>query len=268
MRTNHHWEDFMFDLAVMRLGTALLLASALPAFAAPPAADDTPVYEMRIYTCQPGKLAALEHRFREHTLRIFARHGMENVAYWVPVDGPRAGTTLMYLLRHASRAAAAESWQAFRNDPEWQQVAARSREEHGQILARGPESTYLAPTDYSPQPGPARQDRLYELRIYTAAPGKLDALHDRFRQHTDAILRKHGMRPVGYFRPLDEPESQNVMIYILEHQDAEAAAQAWRAFGQDPQWQDARDASEADGRLLAERPERTYLRATDYSPRN
>ena len=228
---------------------------------------DGPVYELRVYTCEPGKLAALNERFRDHTMKIFARHGIENVAYWVPTQGPESETTLIYLLRHKSREAAATSWADFRNDPEWKQVAAASQEKYGKILAKAPESTYLIPTDYSPEIEVIKGDCLYELRTYTAAEGKLDALHERFRKQTDKLFAKHGMPALAYWKPMDEPKSKNVLIYVLEHQDLDAAQASWAAFMQDPDWQAARRASEVDGRLTAQRPERVYMRLTDYSPK-
>lgn len=228
--------------------------------------DNGPVYELRIYICEPGKLDALNARFRDHTMKIFARHGIESVGYWTPTEGDAAKTTLIYLLRHKSRDAATKSWTAFRNDPEWKKVAQASREAHGKILAKSPDSTFLALTDYSPTSITVKKDALYELRVYTAAEGKLEALHDRFRKFTDPLFTELGLPCIAYFRPLDEPKSKNVLIYILEHKDRESADRAWQKFMQDPRWQAARTKTEADGRLTAQRPERTYMKPTDYSP--
>ena len=247
--------------------TALTLALTIAAQPTPAAEiADGPVYELRIYTCEPGKLEALNQRFREHTMTIFARHGIENVGYWIPTEGPEARTTLIYLLRHKSREAAKASWAAFRNDPEWKKLAAASREAHGKMLAKAPESTYLAPTDYSPKTTEVKKGSLCELRIYTAAEGKLDALHDRFRQHTDTLFTELDMPCIGYFKPMDEPKSQNVMLYILEHKDRASADASWKKFMADRRWQAARAKTEADGRLTAKRPDRGYMKPTDYSP--
>lgn len=106
------------------------------------------VFEIRTYTSPPGKLDALHRRFREHTMRIFERHGMTNVAYWTPQDPKLAETTLIYVLAHKSRAAAEASWQAFGDDPEWQRVRAES-EANGPIVSKV-ESVFLDATDYSP----------------------------------------------------------------------------------------------------------------------
>lgn len=107
--------------------------------------------------------------------------------------------------------------------------------------------------------------KVYELRIYTATPGNLDNLHARFRDHTTRIFGKHGMKVVGYWAPTAEEERDSKMIYILEHVSQEAADASWRAFGQDPEWQEVAAASNANGQILGG-VERHYMTATDYSP--
>jgi hypothetical protein len=105
------------------------------------------VYEMRTYTAAEGKLDAVNARFRDHTRRIFERHNMKSVGYWTPLEGPTAGTTLVYILEHPSREEARQNWVAFNADPEWQKVRAES-EKDGRIVAKA-ESVFLVPTDYS-----------------------------------------------------------------------------------------------------------------------
>lgn len=226
--------------------------------------DDRGVYELRVYTCEEGRLPALHQRFSDHTMKLFEKHGMQNVAYFTPTDEPESETTLIYLLWHESREAAAQSWDAFRNDDEWKQVLAES-EKDGKILARSPESTFLVATDYSPEVEPVTDEFVYELRIYTAAEGKLAALHDRFRDHTLDLFEKHGMSNVGYFNPEDEPESNTQLVYIIAHKNRDAAAASWKAFIEDPDWKRAAAASRVDGRLVAE-IESTYMQPTDYTP--
>lgn len=252
----------------MRLAITVCMwgALVLGMTGAAPGAEGT-VYELRVYTCEPGKLEALNARFREHTLRLFEKHGMKNVAYWVPTEGEGAGLKLYYILEHQSREQAQASWEAFRADPEWQQVAAQSQQAHGRILAKPPEATYLTATDYSPAVAPVDVDGAYELRIYVSHPGKLTALNARFREHTLKLFEKHGMQNVAYWTPLDAPGSETTLIYIVRHQSRDAARESWRAFGGDPDWQAARTASERDGPLLAERPQAIFLQTTDYSPR-
>jgi hypothetical protein len=106
------------------------------------------VFELRTYTAPEGKLPNLLARFRDHTLRIFENHGMTNVGYWVPQDSPAADNTLVYIISHDSRDAAAASWAAFREDPEWQRVAEESQVD-GRIVEKV-ESLFLEATDFSP----------------------------------------------------------------------------------------------------------------------
>jgi hypothetical protein len=106
------------------------------------------VYELRTYTCNEGKLEALKTRFRDHTIRIFNKHGMESIGYWIPQDPEKSKTTLIYILAHPSREAAAKNWKEFASDPEWRKVAAES-EANGKILAKSPESVFMDPADFS-----------------------------------------------------------------------------------------------------------------------
>ena len=109
----------------------------------------TSVYELRVYHTFEGKLDDLLRRFREHTMRLFERHGIRNVAYWTPVDEPLKDRTLFYILAHASREGATANWNAFREDPEWQAVQ-KTSEANGKLVERV-ESTFLSLTDFSPQ---------------------------------------------------------------------------------------------------------------------
>ena len=106
------------------------------------------VFELRTYTAPEGKLPNLNARFRDHTMRIFEKHGMKSVGYWVPQDAPTKDNTLIYIISHESRDAAKKNWAAFGADPEWQKVAKESQMD-GKIVA-GITSVYMDPTDYSP----------------------------------------------------------------------------------------------------------------------
>ena len=226
-------------------------------------ADDG-VYELRVYTCEPGKLEALNSRFENHTMRLFEKHGMKNIAYWTPTD--ESDNRLIYIIRHESRDAAKKSWDAFRNDSEWKEVAKASREAHGKILAKGPESTYMSVTDYSPEVGHAAAGKLYEIRTYITNEGKLDNLNARFRDHTMKIFARHGLKSFAYWTPTDGEKASNTLIYVLEYENRDAAKAGWKGFGGDPEWKAARTASEKDGKILAERPQSTYMAPTSYSP--
>ncbi len=116
-------------------------------------AEDKPVpaprvYELRTYTTLEGRLDALHARFRDHTTKLFEKHGMKNHEYWTPTDPERAKNTLIYVVSHDSMEAAKKSWEAFRNDPEWAKVRDAS-EADGKIVSKV-ESVYMTLTDYSP----------------------------------------------------------------------------------------------------------------------
>lgn len=106
------------------------------------------VYELRTYTTHPGKLDALHARFRNHTIKLFEKHGMTNLMYWVPQDEPRKSNTLIYVVEHKSRQAAEASWKAFREDPAWIKVKGES-EAPGPIVQKV-ESVFMDLAPYSP----------------------------------------------------------------------------------------------------------------------
>jgi hypothetical protein len=108
------------------------------------------VYELRIYHAAPGKLESLMARFRDDTDKLFAKHGMKSLAYWMALDEPAKSSTLFYILEHPSREAAAANWKAFQDDQEWKTVKAKS-EENGKLVEKI-DSTFLALTDFPSPP--------------------------------------------------------------------------------------------------------------------
>jgi NIPSNAP protein len=128
---------------------SLPAAALLPTVArADPAQSATTVYELRVYHTFEGKLDDLLRRFREHTMQLFEKHGIKNVAYWTPTEEPLKGKTLFYIIAHPSREAATANWKAFGEDPEWQAVRDKS-EANGKIVEKV-DSTFLTLTDFSP----------------------------------------------------------------------------------------------------------------------
>ena len=111
-----------------------------------------------------------------------------------------------------------------------------------------------------------KDTRVYELRTYTVLPGRLPALQKRFSEHTMKLFEKQGMKNGMYWVPTDDARKDNTLIYFLSHESQEAADRSWKAFAADPEWIKVRDASEADGKILAKAPERVYMKLTDYSP--
>ena len=130
------------------------------------------------------------------------------------------------------------------------------------VLASSAAETNAVPAS----PSLAPDSRCFELRTYYAAPGKLEALNARFRDHTCALFKQHGMEIVGFWIPMDkESGAENKLVYMLAHKSREAATQSWKDFGNDPEWKKARTESEVNGKLT-EKVESVFLSATDYSP--
>ncbi len=131
--------------------TMLFGASVFAIAQAPPStAKGGRVFEMRTYYANPGKLEALHARFRDHTTKLFEKHGMTNVGYWVPIDGTTGaatGNTLVYILSYPTLEARKKSWDGFQHDPAWK--AARDESEKEGKLVEKVDSVFLAPTDYS-----------------------------------------------------------------------------------------------------------------------
>ena len=140
----------IISLMTACLATVCLTGAAVRGADAKPASGDGKmrVFEMRTYTAPEGKLDALHARFRDHTNKLFVKHGIELVGYWVPTDAARSKNTLIYILAYPSREAADASWKAFRNDPDWKKAQAES-EKDGKLVAKA-ESVFMTPTDYSP----------------------------------------------------------------------------------------------------------------------
>jgi NIPSNAP protein len=109
-------------------------------------------------------------------------------------------------------------------------------------------------------------DVVYELRVYHANEGKLDALLARFRDHTNAIFKRHGIKSVAYWTPTDDPLKGRTLIYILEHPSRAAATANWKSFHEDPEWVKVSTASEVNGKLV-EKVDSTFMTLTDFSPK-
>ena len=138
--------------ALLAAGAAVRLGAADADQAKPAAAKSaassqtgTRFFEMRTYYAAEGKIDALNARFRNHTNKLFQKHGMELVGYWQPVDKK---DVLIYILAYPSREAREKAWKDFNADPDWQAARAKS-EENGRLVAKV-EQVYMTPTDYSP----------------------------------------------------------------------------------------------------------------------
>ncbi|MFM8470078.1 MAG: NIPSNAP family protein [Limisphaerales bacterium] len=251
----------------------LLPLLAFLAVATLASAADTRCFEMRVYYAPEGKLDALHARFRDHTLKLFEKHGITNLGYFVPV-GDNPERKLIYFLAYPSLDARNASWKAFMADPDWQK-AYKASEVDGKLVAKV-ESVYLSATDYSPLAKAEKVgNRVFELRTYTTEPGRLPNLNARFRDHTLKLFAKHGITNLPYWTPMADqkgasnpPDKDNTLIYLLAHASQDAAKASFGNFGKDPDWQAARKASEdkAGGSLTTKGGVKSvFLVPTDYS---
>jgi hypothetical protein len=253
----------------MKIPLRLLFLSLLFATTVFPlqAAPDTRVYELRIYTATPGKLDAVLARFRDHTCKLFEKHGMENIGYWVPLDlNGGAGEKLYYVLAHQSREAAKASWAAFSADPEWQAVRMAS-EANGKIVAKT-ESTFLAVTDFSPvlTPQKSAAPRVFSLHTYAAAEGRLADLDARYREHTRTLYALHGITDLAYWHPLDADKGAGrTLVFLLAYPSRDEANKSGESFRADPAWVKTKADSEKNGKLTTSTVA-VFLQPTDFSP--
>jgi hypothetical protein len=222
---------------------------------------DSRYFELRIYYCHPGRLDALIERFQNHTTKIFEKHGMENIGYWVPVSNEK--NALYYILAYPNKDARDKSWAAFSSDPQWKEVQSKS-EESGKIVA-SVESVFMSFSEIMPEIKPGKGDgRLFELRTYTCLPGRLPNLTTRFKDHTVKLFEKHGMENLVYFNSIEKDGGQPKLVYLLAHKSQEEATKSWAAFRADPVWIAARDASEKDGKIV-EKVESVYMTPLSFS---
>jgi len=227
----------------------LTLALLMTATLSPSQAADKPatVYELRVYTAAPGKFEALNTRMADVGLKLVAKHHITPVGVWTPVD-PK-DTRIVILVSHASAEARESNWKAFAEDADWKAAAAAS-EKDGKLTEKV-EVTLLGTTDYSPdlaKLAPAKAQRVFELRTYTATPNNLGNLNDRFKDHTVKLFEKYGMTNVVYFNLLKgQPHDDAMLIYFLAHESAAAQGKSFDGFRKDPAWTVAREASEKKG---------------------
>ena len=240
-----------------------LLCAGLFSFAVNAKKTDTRYFEMRIYYCHPGRLDALIQRFTNHTTKIFEKHGMTNVGYWIPTNNTE--NALYYILAYPSQAARDSSWKHFGSDPEWRTVSKKS-EETGKIVAKVT-SVFMNATDFSPKikPSGGPVDQVFELRTYTQLPGRNPAILARFRDHTMKIFKSHDIKNIAYFTTIEKDQAvQSKLVYRVANQSEEAAKSNWGAFVNDPKWKQVSTDSEKDGKII-EKIESIFMTPTTFS---
>lgn len=225
---------------------------------------DSRHFEMRTYHCHDNKRPDLIRRFQDHTLRLFEKHGIENIAYFIPAD-PK-NNTLTFILAYPDKASRDVRWNNFANDPEWKEAHKRS-EANGALVAKVDQVFMNVARDLSPgiKKSGGKGERIFELRTYHCFPGKLEDINARFRDHTRKLFEKQGMSNVAYWFTVEKDGTQPKLVYLLAHKDEDAAKASFDAFRKDPVWIKVKDASEANGKIV-ERVESLYLTPLQFSP--
>ena len=222
---------------------------------------DTRVFEMRTYYAETGKLDDLVARFQKHTTKLFKKHGMENIGYWLPIHNDK--NQIVYVLAYPSMEAREAAWKAFGSDPKWKKVQKKS-EENGKLVNKV-ESVFMKATDFSPKIGASKKgNRVFELRTYTSPAGKSVDIQARFRNHTTVLFEKHGATNIAYWTTIEKEGVEPRLIYILAHKDEAAGKLTFDNFRKDPEWIKVRDASERNGKIV-DVIESVYMNALPFS---
>ena len=224
---------------------------------------DTRYFELRVYYAASGKLDALISRFANNTTRIFEKHGMQNIGYWVPVNNTT--NTLYYILAYPSKAARNESWKNFGNDAEWKKVKDDS-ETNGKLVD-SVKSVFMTATDilpYTIDKAPAGKDRFFELRTYYCFPGRFPNIVKRFHDHTTKLFEKHGIENIGYFSSDANNGKEPFLVYMIANKNEAEHKKEWDEFRTDPEWIKVKDDSEKDGKIV-EKVESVFLKPLAFS---
>ena len=213
------------------------------------------IYEMRTYYAVAGMIPILNERFDKHIIPVFKQHGIGILGFWTNDIG--RSNQLIYILSYDSMADREQKFSAAIADPKVQSILADRPTPTIRVV-----STFMKPTDYSPEP--KMRGQVHELRIYRAAAGKMDDLHNRFSNHTRGFFQKHGIEEVGYWT--EAIGDNSLLVYMLGYSSLAEREARFGAFGADPDWQKVVAETHKNG-VLSEVSWNTILRPTAYSPR-
>lgn len=224
---------------------------------------DNRYFELRTYHCPDNKRPDLIRRFKDHTMKLFEKHGITNIAYFLPID--TSNYSLVYILAYPNKASRDSLWNSFGTDPEWQRAAKKS-EENGPLVAKVDQVFMNIAPELSPSINTGKKGkRVFELRTYYCFPGKLGDLRKRFEDHTRTLFEKHGMTNIVYWTSDEKDTSQTKLVYLLAHQSEAAGQASFKSFRDDPEWQRVAKKSEENGKIV-EKVVSIYLEPLPYSP--
>jgi heme-degrading monooxygenase HmoA len=218
-------------------------------------------FEMRTYTTNEGKRPDLIKRFQDHTLRLFEKNGIENVAYFIPAD--EADQSLTFILGYPSEASRDELWNKFANDPEWK-AAHKASEANGPLVQKVDQVFMVWAPGLNNSPKPSASG-IFQLRTYYCLPGRIENIQARFRNHTQALFAKQGLKNYPYWLTVEKDGSQPKLVYLIGHTDKPTFEASFQQFVKDPEWLKARDASEESGKIV-EKVDAKFLKSLPFSP--
>jgi len=218
-------------------------------------------FEVRKYYANDGKLQDLLNRFQNHTMKLFEKAGMENIAYFLPAEN--TDNSMTYILGYPDEKSRDRMWADFGNDPDWKKAKADSEVNGGLVKSVDQTFMVLAPhLNDNPKPMPSG---VIQMRTYTLLDGKVPNIQARFRDHTQALFEKQGLRNYTYWMTVPKDGSQPKLLYLLGAKDQASFDAGFAAFLKDPEWIKARDASEASGKIV-EKVDATMFKTLPFSP--
>lgn len=224
---------------------------------------DNRYFELRTYHCHENKRPDLIKRFKNHTMKLFEKHGIANIAYFLPTH--KDDNSLVFILAYPSKSSRDSLWNSFATDPEWQRVAKKS-EENGPLVEKVDQVFMNIVPELSPSIKYGKHaKRVFQLRTYYCFPGKLDNLKTRFKDHTRTLFEKHGMDNVVYWTTDEKDNSPSRLVYLLGHKSEQEGLASFKAFRDDPEWQAVAKKSEENGKIV-EKVVLTYLEPLPFSP--
>ncbi|PZX57677.1 NIPSNAP protein [Algoriphagus ratkowskyi] len=230
------------------------------AFAQQLSGSSSTYFEIRKYYANEGKLPDLIKRFQDHTMELFEKSGMENIAYFLPVDN--TDNSMTYILGYPDEKSRDRMWEKFANDPEWKKAKAASEVNGG--LVKSVDQTFMKLAKGLNDTPTPQESGIFQLRTYTSLDGRLDNLLRRFKDHTQDLFEKQGLRNYPYWVTVEKDGSQPKLVYLLADKDQASFEMDFQNFIKDSAWVKARDASEADGKIV-EKVDAVFLKTLPFS---
>ncbi|MEB2775025.1 NIPSNAP family protein [Algoriphagus sp. D3-2-R+10] len=239
----------------------LALFFAFAGFSQQLSGSNSTYFEIRKYYANEGKLPDLIKRFENHTLSLFEKSGMENIAYFVPAEN--TDNSMTYILGYPDEKSRDRMWEKFGSDPDWQKAKKESEVNGGLVKSVDQTFMKLAPgLNDTPKP---QASGIFQLRTYTCFDGRLDNLIARFKDHTQDLFEKQGLKNYPYWVTVEKDGSQSKLVYLLADKDQASFERNFQNFIKDPAWVKARDASEADGKIV-EKVDAVFFKTLPFSP--